>query len=329
MCPLWVINHIFRQRDKVINQASQLKRNQDVIENEYLKITIDRAKGGIGSVIDKRSGREMVKPGSEYVFGGYVYERFSRENTESYAKDYIKGGWEWAPAELGRPNLSDEKYKQVHPVPYAVEYEIDNVKVSAILHFRRDETNPHDYTMIYSLYKNLPFVEVQWGITGKSPEPWPEAGWISFPFNVDKPDFRLGRLGSIVDPARDFIKNSNLDYCFVNSGIAVTGSDRKGFGISSPEVPGISLDRPGLWKFTRNFIPSKPNVFYNLYNNQWSTNFTEWIEGSWSAKFHIWSIDNLDNEKSIITPSEEFRVPMLAEFAAGGQWFNSCIRKRN
>ena len=82
----------------------------------------------------------MVKPGSEYVFGGYVYERFSRENTESYAKDYIKGGWEWAPAELGRPNLSDEKYKQVHPVPYAVEYEIDNIKVSAILHFRRDET---------------------------------------------------------------------------------------------------------------------------------------------------------------------------------------------
>ncbi len=40
---------------KVINQASQLKRNQDVIENEYLKITIDRAKGGIGSVIDKRN----------------------------------------------------------------------------------------------------------------------------------------------------------------------------------------------------------------------------------------------------------------------------------
>ncbi len=247
--------------DKTTDQPSQLKRNKDVIENEYLKITIDRAKGGIGSVIDKRNGREMVKSGSEYVFGGYVYERFSRENTESYAKDYIKGGWEWAPAELGRPNLSDEKYKQVHPVPYAVEYEIDNVKVSAILQFRRDETNPHDYTMIYSLYKNLPFVEVQWGITGKSPEPWPEAGWISFPFNVDKPDFRLGRLGSIVDPARDFIKNSNLDYCFVNSGIAVTGSDKKGFGISSPDVPGVSLDRPGLWKFTRNFVPVKAKCF--------------------------------------------------------------------
>ena len=296
----------------------QLKKDQDVIENEYFKITIDRINGGLGSVIDKRSGLEMVKSGSEYLFGGYVYERFSRENTESYAKDYIKGGWEWAPAELGRPNLSDEKYKQIHPKPYALEYDIDNIKVSAILHFKRDDSNPHDYTMIYSLFRNLPFVEVQWGITGKSPEPWPEAGWISFPFNVEKPSFSLGRLGSIVDPAKDFIKNSNLDYCFVNSGIAVTGSDNRGYGISSPDVPGISLDRPGLWKFTRNFVPSDPNVFYNLYNNQWSTNFTEWIEGSWSAKFYIWPVENYESEKSIITPSEEFRVPMMAGFAAGG-----------
>jgi alpha-mannosidase len=296
----------------------QLSVDKDIIENEYLKVVIDKTRGGLASVTDKRTGREMVSKGSKYVFGGYVYERFSRENTESYAKDYIKGGWDWAPAELGRPGLSDEKYRQVHPVPYNVEYEIDHTRVSAILHFKRDADNPHDYTLVFSLYKNLPYIEEQWGISGKSPEPWPEAGWISFPFNVDKPAFKLGRLGAIVDPNQDFIKNSNLDYCFVNSGIALTGADMKGFGISSPDVPGISLDRPGLWKFSRNFNPSQPNVFYNLYNNQWSTNFTEWIEGSWSAKFFIWPVENYNNEKAIITPSEEFRVPLIAEFAQGG-----------
>ena len=157
--------------------------------------------------------------------------------------------------------LQMRKYKQVHPVPYNVEYEIDNIKVSAILHFRRDENNPHDYTMIYSLYKNLPYVEVNGVYTGKSPDPWPEAGWISFPFNVIIPRSRLGRLGAIVDPSKDYIKNSNLDYCFVNTGIAITGPDMKGFGISSPDVPGISLDRPGLWKFTRNFTPRQSKCF--------------------------------------------------------------------
>jgi alpha-mannosidase len=292
-------------------------RQKNTIENGYFRITVDPARGGLGSVVDKQSGKEMVKQGSEYVFGGYMYERFSKENTESYAKDYIKGGWDWAPSEIGRPNLTDDKYKQIHPVPYNVQYETDNVKVSAILQFRKDANNPHDYTMIYSLYKGLPYIEVQWGIIGKSPEPWPEAGWISFPFKVDNPQFRVGRLGSIVDPSKDYIKNSNLDYCFVNTGVAVTGKENKGFVVSSPDVPGVSLDRPGLWKFSRNFTPSAPNVFYNLYNNQWSTNFTEWIEGSWSARFYIWGTANFDNEKSLITPSEEQRVPMLADFAPG------------
>jgi hypothetical protein len=301
------------------NSNLKLVKAQDVIENGYLNVTIDRTQGGIGSIIEKSSGREIVKPGSEYVFGGYVYERFSRENTESYAKDYIKGGWDWAPAEIGKPNLSDEKYKQVHPKPYTIEYEIDNIKVSAIMHFRSDDNNLHNYTMIYSLYNDLPYLEVLWGIAGKSPEPWPEAGWISFPFNVVKPAFHVGRLGAIVDPSKDFIKNSNLDYCFVNTGIAITDPDGKGFGISSPDVPGISLDRPGLWKFSRSFAPTTPNVFYNLYNNQWSTNFTEWIEGSWSARFCIWPVDDYNNEKSVITPSEEFRVPMLAEFSTAGK----------
>ena len=50
----------------------------------------------------------------------------------------------------------------------------------------------------------------------------------------------------------------------------------------------------------------------NLYNNQWSTNFTEWIEGSWSVRMYLWSIQGYRNEQSLITPNEEFRSPMKA-----------------
>jgi alpha-mannosidase len=90
-----------------------------------------------------------------------------------------------------------------------------------------------------------------------------------------------------------------------------------GFGKTSPDVPGISLERPGLWKYTPGFVPKKTNVFFNLYNNQWSTNFTEWIEGSWSARFYLWAFDSYDNEHSIITPSEEFRNPLVATYVSG------------
>jgi hypothetical protein len=99
--------------------------------------------------------------------------------------------------------------------------------------------------------------------------------------------------------------------------MAVLDSNNQGFGIMSPDVPGISLDRPGLWSYSPIFIPKKANVFFNLYNNQWSTNFTEWVEGSWSTRFYIWSIDKYSNASSVIIPSEEIRNPLMCALATG------------
>ena len=295
----------------------KVNKHDHIIENEYFKIQLDPSKGSVNSIIDKRTDREMVNQTSEYGFGNYLYERFSKEQTDAYANSYIKAGWHWAVAELGRPGLSEEPYRIVKESEARISYQEDALKISAVMHFDKNEKNPHDYSLIVSLYHGQPYVELNWAIHSKEAEPWPEAGWIPFSLNVKNPSFKVGRLGGVVDPAKDFIKGSNFDYFFLSTGIAVVDENGNGFGISSPDVPGISLDRPGLWKYSGEFIPEKPNVFFNLYNNQWSTNFTEWIEGSWNTRFYLWSIDNYENEKDLITPSEETRMPLKAAFSEG------------
>ncbi len=301
------------------NEKNLLSVNQEenIIENEYFKIQLDPDRGRIGSIIDNRTGKELVKQDSEYGFGNYFYERFSKQETERYARAYIKGGWNWAPAEMGRPGLDDTPYKAVKQAQARVSYINDPLEVKAIMYFDKDSDVPHNYTIIVSLSAGQPYVEMRWGIHGKEPEPWPEAGWIPFSLNIEDPEFKAGRLGAVVDPATDFIDNSNFDYYFLNTGIAVLDDQGNGVGISSPDAPGISLDRPGLWRFSGKFIPEEANVFFNLYNNQWSTNFTEWIEGSWNIRFYIWSINGYENEKDLITPSEEFQSPLLAAFSQG------------
>ena len=305
--------------DKLPVKKSALICNpkQSTIENDFFRIAFDPSNGSIKSMTDKKSGREVVNPDSEFQFGQYMYERFSKQNTDKYAKDYIKGGWDWAYAELGRINLTDEPYKRVSGKKARVEFLQDTATVSAVMHFDGDADLIHHYSLTFILTENRPSVEIIWSINGKPADAWPEGGWISFPFNIEKPQFKLGRLGAVVDPATDFIKGSNMDYCFLNSGMAVIDSKNSGFGIMSPDAPGISLDRPGLWSYSPSFVPQKANVFFNLYNNQWSTNFTEWVEGSWSARFYIWSIDNYSNSASIITPSEELRNPLLTALATG------------
>jgi hypothetical protein len=296
------------------NSEKELLINQSAgtIENKYLKIQFDPAKGCISSIVEKSSGKEMVDKKSEYGFGQYLYERFSKKDAEDYVKVYVKAGHEWADSELGRPNLTEGPHVTEKGGKAKIILSETPVSVTATMIFSPSANLPHDYSITVSLYKSTPNVELKWNINAKPAESWPEAGWISLPFNVNNPSFKLARLGAVVDPAKDFIKGSNFDYGFLNSGMSVIDNSGNGFGLSTPDAPGVSLGKPGLWKFSGYFSPQKPNVFVNLYNNIWSTNFTEWVEGSWSAKINLWFTDHFNNEKSIITPSEESRSPLLS-----------------
>ena len=254
----------------------------------------------------------MVDQSSEFGFGQYLYERFSKLNTKEYTDAYLKVNLSWGIPEFGRPKLDDTPYKRVAGGKAKVTYSSDAVSAKALMQFTKETGNPHNYSLTLALYKNLPFLELNWFIDGKEADPWPEAGWISFPFRVGNPEFKVGRLGAVIDPAKDIIKGSDFDYYLINNGVALHDNLMNGFGLSTPDAPAISFDRPGLWKYTGNFIPKRPNVFVNLYNNQWSTNFTEWIEGSWSVKMYLWSFHGYKNEQSLITPNEEFRAPLKA-----------------
>jgi len=298
-------------------ESPAVDENAGIIENAFFKVKIDAAKGAIISITDKKSGREMVDPYSGYGFGQYVYERFSSKETNSYIDSYLKVRLSWGISEFGRPNLDDTPYSRITGGKADVKYSSDGISAKAFLHFSENSGNPHNYSISYTLYKDLPYIEINWFIDGKKADPWPEAGWISFPFNITNPRFRVGRLGAVIDPAKDIIKGSDFDFYLVNSGIGLTDNNNAGFALCTPEAPGVSLDRPGLWKYSGYFIPEKPYVFVNLFNNQWSTNFTEWIEGSWSAKMYVWSFKDYENEGSLITPSEEFRSPLKAAMVSG------------
>jgi len=300
------------------------------IENEFVRVVLDPKTGAITSVKDKKNGKEMVNASSDYGFGQYVYEKFSKEQVEKYADDYIKNKentWGWAHDELGRPGLSDTvPYQQLSGTNPEITYFQNGITAQAFVSYKAGKGTPHDYSVTYSLTDKSKLLEIIWAIEHKPAQPWPEAGWISLPFNADEPLFRLARTGGIVDPTKDYVKGSNFDYCFLNNGMAVIDKSGESYGICSPDAPGVSMDRPGLWKYSGNFIPTKSNVFINLYNNQWSTNFTEWIEGSWSSKIYVWFGGKYDAESSLISPSNEIRSPLKGTIQGGGDGKLSAIQ---
>ena len=105
---------------------------------------------------------------------------------------------------------------------------------------------------------------------------------MCLPFNIESPQFRVGRLGSIIDPSKDIVPGANRDLFAVDTGVAVFGPDGRGFGICPLDSPLVSLGGPGGWKYTTNSVSQRAAVFVNLFNNQWTTNFRLWNEGTWT-----------------------------------------------
>jgi hypothetical protein len=170
---------------------------------------------------------------------------------------------------------------------------------------------PHEVTLTVTLWNDMPYVDLEWSIKDKPASPWPEAGWLALPLKVDHPTFRLGRTGSIVDPAKDVIRGaSHVTFC-LNTGLTATaGQDGAGVGLCPIDSPIVSIERWGIYQFSKDFLATKPLVWVNLYNNAFSVNFQQWIGGSWSSRVRLWSVPaGAGAADALVTPGWQARQP--------------------
>lgn len=294
--------------DKII-----VKGKSNNLENSIFKIVVDSTRGTIRSIVEKRSGRELVDGSSRHGFGQFLYERFSSNEISAYTKAYVKIKDAWGFIELGKPNMPsaiDVPYQAITPEAFTIKASLNgNTSVLEMSSMSKNGRLNYPVTTCISLHGEEPYIDIE--ITVDKPaDPWPEAGWICLPFNINTPQFRVGRNGFIMDPAKDIVAGSNRYMYAAGSGVAIFSSQGNGVGVSSPDAPLISLGEPGCWKFDFDYVPTKPDVYFNLFNNQWSTNYRLWNEGKWTYRFRIWSYEKYDAAQNLITPSFETKYPV-------------------
>jgi alpha-mannosidase len=290
-----------------------------VIENEFFRLTVDARRGGIVSLMDLKTGRELVAVKDENSFGSYLHERFSSNNVHAFVTNYARS-WGLRGSDFNKPNMPGpavSPYAQLRLTNWLVSVQISRLAKTIVLYSADAAPLAKSVTLKYTLYEAQPYCDVEWMVGNKTPNPIPEGGWLCLPFAIDQPNFKLTRLGSIIDPATDIIDGGNRDLLCLNSGMTITGRDGYGVGLCPLDSPLVSLGEPGLWKFSRHYTPYRARVFINLYNNEWDTNFPLWQDGSWNSRVRLWVVRGGDAEKSLITPSWEARSPLIAVFADG------------
>jgi len=313
--------------------ANRNKKDQSgFIENEYYKISFDANRGIIKSLIDKKSGKDWVVQNSTEGLGQYVNERFTYEQCLDYTLKYqnkramgslgLPENEDWPHPGIHKPGMISDSivpYRAASPTKGSLSISKKGLIQTAVLKMPGDPTRHLPATELHiSLKKGMPYLDIECKILNKKKDNWPEADWLCLPFNIDDPTFKIGRALGTINPETDLLPGANRHLFAVGSGVTITDSDGSGVAIVPLDHPLVSLGEHGIWKFSRDYVPEKPTVYLNLYNNMWNTNFRYWYPGSWSSRVRLWTFaETKDSETKFLTASLEARTPLLAKKATG------------
>lgn len=301
------------------DRKKQISTNDDtsIVDTKYFTVQFDTKRGGISSLLEKSTGKELVLQNDEFVLGQFLHEKFSYGQTIDYYNNYCT-----MPNSFNasvKPNMPKNiPYSAVTLSQWQMKVEQSSFANEVTLVANNTAEIAQSIVIKFSFPNGAPFVDVKWQIEGKVPNTLPEGGWLCFPFNIKNPTVKVGRLGGIMDLEKDQVVGGNRYIYGVNTGAALKEKNGFGMGICAIDAPLMSFGVPGLWKYDYDYLPKKASVFVNLYNNMWNTNFPYWTEGAWTETVRIWGIGKNENiDENLAIKSWEARTPLLAISATG------------
>jgi alpha-mannosidase len=314
--------------------ALQIEDEQrNVIENDCLRVEVDPASGSIISLVDKRNGREWIDKTSNEPFGGYRYDIYSASDIAEFMRAYGRFFQHWFVQDFGKEGYPEDL---AHITAYARDFQIGKSRTGDVQTLQLSEgcvisTNNRpvgpDYQRIsisITLADGSPYLDLDYEVEDKGATPLAESTVVPFPLNLPKASFRLGQVGSVIDPARDIAEGANRSLWCVDGWIDAS-DDRVGMSVMPVDMPLVSIGNTGIYRFEPERVPREPIVYAHLSNTQWGTNFPQWLEGDFRFRIRlvphagdwrqgrIWTYEHDSKADSFPLANETARLPIITQ----------------
>ena len=223
-------------------------RDEGTLDTSFYRVQFDLKRGGIASLVEKKTGRELVDSSSPYALGQSSPRALDAPRMHEFVMAYTRPPGAESQAFLHSDTPKDLVYGTKILSGWSLAVARSAVADVATLTTANTAGLAESVKIFISFFCDRPAVEVEWQIADKTPDPIPEGGWLCFPLAVKQPHYTLGRLGGPIDPARQIVPGANKDYFCLSTGLTIRGDDPSGVGLCPIDSPCVSLGEPGLWR---------------------------------------------------------------------------------
>ena len=197
------------------------------------------------------------------------YQLFDRTDYERFREEYLRLQCEWSHWDFTKVGLPDYRGGIFEPQVTGAWQDGDTTVFRMTFD---DEIRLFAGLPEIWLIERADFAELRW--FGKKPNRLPEAFWMRFPQLVDR--LQMLKMGAWIDAAQVLdAKNMHSVWSVRNETYEIE-----------------TLDAPLAAPYGRNLLRRRnptdtQNLFFNLYNNVWNTNFPMWFADDAKFRFAV------------------------------------------
>ncbi len=249
--------------------SSTVKVSGSVLENEFYRVEVDPASGGVSSILDKELQRELVdRKGAEKV-NQYLYYSLTGSHEALYQDNHPR-------THLGRVPTSWYNIGIYSPLVAKVEVGQDGPALKSLVSDIRMDHGPApshitQEVILYPGIKRIDFVNR----IHKQATLSKEEVYYAFPFDVPGFEIHCEIPGAVFRPGKDQLSGSFTGF----SGIqhwAEASNGEFGVAVATREAPAVEFGEIRTNEWTMEYKPTRPAFFFYILNNKENTNGAFW-----------------------------------------------------
>lgn len=267
-----------------------------LVENHRYSMRFNEETGVVLEVFDKKQNATLLKATGDAGVFSYRYDVYGDADVQNYLDELCSIDSDWGVKDNGRLNYPPTKRATFTPQFTGFRLQEDQV----VFTYSGTGTEAYGDAKHIELSVTLPpcgdeiFVELK--LEDKQETPYVESGSFVLPLGCQTPEYRLNKNGVVLNPKTDIVENANHAlYCLEAFAAPYCSQTGKGVCVVSKDTPLMAIGETAILRFRGQYEEHKPQLFFNLFNNMWGTNFPQWIGGTYTFRYTLFGAQEDEN----------------------------------